>query len=203
MLTLADDSGSMQFDEDGERIKDLKLILSRVAYAASLFDTDGVSLRFMNFDPHDPDNPQRREVPPESLDSIRTEEQIEWLVSKIKFKGLTPMGTELRNKILEPMVLDHARRNSLAKPVLIITITDGQPAGEPSGTLFEVIRNASAELSRMPHYGRGALSFQFAQVGNDKQAEAFLKKLDNEPTIGNIVDCTSSTYQNLPISSNR
>ena len=41
-------SGSMQFEEGGERINDLKLILSRSAETTSLFDDDGISVRFMN-----------------------------------------------------------------------------------------------------------------------------------------------------------
>lgn len=36
-----DDSGSMAFEEQGERIKDLELIKQRVAFAATLFDEDG------------------------------------------------------------------------------------------------------------------------------------------------------------------
>ena len=180
----------MQFDEDGERIKDLKLILSRVAYAASLFDSNGVSLRFMNWNP--PVDQEKR--PLVRLDGIM-EEQIESTVAHVQFKGLTPMGTALRDKILEPLVMTPARQGALEKPVLVIAITDGQPAGEPPGTIFEVIRNASAELSRMPKYGQGALSLQFAQVGNDKNATQFLEKLDNEPSFGNIVDCTSSMFE--------
>lgn len=35
----------MQFEENGERIDDLKLILSRVVQAATLFDDDGISIR--------------------------------------------------------------------------------------------------------------------------------------------------------------
>jgi hypothetical protein len=38
----------MAFEENGERIEDLKLILSKVAFAASLFDQDGIEVRFMN-----------------------------------------------------------------------------------------------------------------------------------------------------------
>lgn len=38
----------MAFEQGGERIDDLKLIMSRVAYATSLFDQDGISVRFMN-----------------------------------------------------------------------------------------------------------------------------------------------------------
>lgn len=42
------DSGSMAFEENGERIDDLKALMSKVAYATSLFDQDGISVRFMN-----------------------------------------------------------------------------------------------------------------------------------------------------------
>ncbi len=50
LTTRVDDSGSMQFEEEGSRIKDLRLILERVSFAATLFDADGISLRFMNTD---------------------------------------------------------------------------------------------------------------------------------------------------------
>lgn len=38
----------MVFEERGERIDDLKLILGRVAEVATLFDDDGILVRFMN-----------------------------------------------------------------------------------------------------------------------------------------------------------
>jgi hypothetical protein len=41
IVIYIDDSGSMAFEEQGERIKDLELILKRVAFAATLFDEDG------------------------------------------------------------------------------------------------------------------------------------------------------------------
>ncbi|KAI9716240.1 MAG: hypothetical protein M1812_005465 [Candelaria pacifica] len=181
IVLYIDDSGSMQFEENGERIQDLKLILSRVAYAASLFDDDGIQVRFMNSD----EGEQNRAV-------LRTEQDVEQIVARVPFKGLTPMGTSLRNKVLEPLVVAPARSNQLRKPVLVITITDGQPAGEPQGAVFDAIKYAAAELSRMPRYGQGAISFQFAQVGNDLKAREFLGKLDSEPGIGNLVDSTSN-----------
>lgn len=178
IILYIDDSGSMQFEENGERIKDLRLILSRVAYAASLFDDDGIQVRFMNSE--------------ERGDNIRNESQVDALIQRIQFKGLTPMGTSLRNKVLEPLVLTPARSGQLKKPVLIITITDGQPAGEPQGAVFDTIRQTVSELGNNPRYGRGAVSFQFAQVGNDLKAREFLSKLDEEPGIGEFVDCTSN-----------
>ena len=48
VILYIDDSGSMAFEENGERIDDLKLILNRVAFATALFDDDGIQVRFMN-----------------------------------------------------------------------------------------------------------------------------------------------------------
>lgn len=42
IVIFADDSGSMIFEEGGERINDLKVILGRVAEVATLFDEDGM-----------------------------------------------------------------------------------------------------------------------------------------------------------------
>ncbi|KIV87825.1 hypothetical protein PV11_03345 [Exophiala sideris] len=178
VVLYIDDSGSMQFEENGERIDDLKLILSRVAHATSLFDEDGIQIRFMNSQ--------------EQGNNIRNEQQVNDMVARTRFSGLTPMGRELQNKILGPLVLGAARSGSLRKPVLVITITDGQPTGESSGDVARIIKSASDELSRNPRYGKGAVAFQFAQVGNDLKAREFLSKLDEEPTIGDIIDCTSN-----------
>ena len=41
VVIYIDDSGSRAFEEQGERIKDLELIMQRVAFAATLFDEDG------------------------------------------------------------------------------------------------------------------------------------------------------------------
>ena len=170
----------MAFEENGERIDDLKLILQRVAYAATLFDADGISMRFMN------------QTPPLNLiEHIRSDQQIEQLMSNIQFKSLTPMGTELRNKVIDGIVLAAARNGQLRKPQLVITITDGQPAGEPQTAVFDTVKYAKNELSRQ--FGPGAIAFQFAQVGNDQKAREFLGKLDDDPVVGNLVDCTSST----------
>ena len=184
MLTKSDNSGSMKFEENGERIKDLKLILSRVSYAASLFDDDGIQVRFMNA--------AAAGVNPALLNGIRTEEQAAALADQAKYSGLTPLGTELRNQIIEPLVVSRARSGQLRKPILIITITDGQPAGELPNTLEKTIIYTEQELSRMPQYGKYACKFQFAQVGNDQGAKEFLEKLDQQRDFGDVVDCTSS-----------
>lgn len=180
IVIYVDDSGSMQFEEKGERIKDLQLILERVAFAATLFDDDGIEIRFMNQNP-----------PEHVISGIRSDQQIQQLITGHKFSGLTPMGTELRKKVIDGIVLNKLRSNQLRKPVLVIAITDGQPAGEPTDAVFDTVRYAVNEVSRSP-FGPGAVAFQFAQVGNDEKAREFLGKLDADPVVGRIVDCTSS-----------
>lgn len=66
---------SMSFEEGGSRIDDLKLIIGRCAFVASLFDQDGIQVRFMN----------------SRVDGngITSEQAAMNLVSQVKFSGLT------------------------------------------------------------------------------------------------------------------
>ncbi|KAK5938400.1 hypothetical protein PMZ80_009370 [Knufia obscura] len=178
IMLYVDDSGSMAFEENGERIDDLKLVINRVAFAAGLFDDDGIQVRFMNSQ--------------QQGNNIKSQQQVEQLIGSIRFQGLTPMGRELQNKILQPLVVGAARAGQLRKPVLVIIITDGQPTGESSRDISNIILGASRELQSNPRYGKGALAFQFAQVGNDIKAREFLKQLDENREIGDIIDCTSN-----------
>ncbi|CAG8223180.1 unnamed protein product [Penicillium nalgiovense] len=177
VILYVDDSGSIEFEEKGLRKDQLKQILGIVATAASTFDQDGISVRFMNSS--------------EKGDGIRNAEDVERLVSQVRFSGLTPLGTSLRSKVIDPMVVQPAQANRLDKPVLVITITDGQPAGEPHGTVGDVIRYAVEETSRT-RYGPGTVAFQFSQVGTDQRARDFLGSLDEDPHIGHLIDCTSN-----------
>lgn len=182
IVIYIDDSGSMQFEEGGERIKDLRLILERVASVATIFDEDGISLRFMN-----------ASYPPNMVENIRSEQQIDQLMRQVQFKGLTPMGTELRNKVIDGIIVPKVRSGQYRKPTLVIMITDGQPAGEAQNAVFDTIKYASHEVSA--RHGPGGIAFQVAQVGNDQKAREFLGKLDEDPVVGRLVDCTSN-YEN-------
>jgi hypothetical protein len=173
---FCDDSGSMIFEEDGERVDDLRLILSRVADVTSTFDEDGVVVRFMNSDV--------------SGDFIKTAAEVQSLVASVPFGGMTPLGTNLEKKVLEPMVVRQVQGRCLTKPVLVIVITDGEPTGEPRGTILTVIRNVVRYLGNAG-YGRGGLAVQVAQVGNDVRVQRFLADLDNDPEVGGNIDCTS------------
>ena len=52
--------------------------------------------------------------------NITTENQALQLVQQIKFSGLTPLGTQMWQKILQPLVLGPARAGALQKPVVVI-----------------------------------------------------------------------------------
>lgn len=176
VVLYCDDSGSMIFEESGERIDDLKLIVSKVAEVATLFDHDGIAVRFMNSS--------------QQGNSVRSKNEAEDLVKSVKFGGVTPIGTNLQNKVIAPLVLDGLRRGTLEKPVLIIIITDGEPSGEPRDTLSNVIGRTLDECIRS-RYGERAVGYQIAQVGKDSRAQAFLATIDNHPRIGHLVDATS------------
>lgn len=182
IVIYIDDSGSMSFEEQGERIKDLQLILQRVAFAGTLFDEDGIDIRFMNEDP-----------PNQQLSGIRSDQQIGQIMANKRYKGLTPFGTELKKKVIDQILVPRLNSGQMRKPLLVISITDGQPAGEDHNTLINTVQYA-VQAAQRSQYGPGAVAFQFAQVGNDTKATEFLAKLDNDPMVGREVDCTSSKF---------
>lgn len=100
IVFLIDDSGSIEFSKlQGE----LKSILKNTAYAGSLFDQDGFSVRFMNS--------------AVEADHVRTGAEAEDLVSRVSFSGGTPLVTSLRGILEKPW--------NPQKPLLVIIITDG------------------------------------------------------------------------------
>lgn len=62
--------------------------------------------------------------------------------------GLTPLGTQLDAKIIQPLLLGPARSGQLKKPLLIVILTDGTPAGEPKEQVFNVIMRTNQDLQR-------------------------------------------------------
>ena len=115
VVFLLDDSKSMTFFTG--LIEELKSILSEVAFATGLLDRDGFSVRFMN------SNAQG--------DNIKTKQQAAALVEQVEFKGLTPLASSLKKKILDPFVYQPHQAGKLVKPVLVIIITDGEVSFVP------------------------------------------------------------------------
>ena len=103
---------------------------------------------------------------------------------------MTPLGSSLDSKVIRPFLASGVNSRNLQKPILVITITDGEPTGEPANTVAQVIKTAK-NLVTNSIYGPGAIAFEFAQVGKDTKAQAFLGRLDTDPEIGKMIDATS------------
>lgn len=103
---------------------------------------------------------------------------------------MTPLGTALDSKVIRPFLGGGIQGRNLQKPILVITITDGEPTGEPQNAVANVIKNAK-NMCANSVYGPGAIAFEFAQVGKDTKAQAFLGRLDTDPEIGKMIDATS------------
>ncbi|KAJ3096289.1 hypothetical protein HDU97_006047 [Phlyctochytrium planicorne] len=176
LVFYCDDSGSMKGAEEGTRIDDMKVILERVAEVATIFDDDGISVRFMNAEVRG--------------DHIRAAYDVQNLLQGIPFKYTTPLGGELKKKILDPMVMKPLREGRLEKPVLVIVITDGEPYPEPRETVYNVISEVKRELSRLG-FPPKTVVYQFAQCGRDQQAQEFLSELDSNAAIGDVIDAVS------------
>lgn len=175
VVFLLDDSGSIRFSElEGE----LKGILQAAAFATSLFDEDGFSVRFLNSDVQG--------------DHIKAEQDAVALVDRISFTGETPLAGSLRNKILIPMV----ERAQLQKPLHVIIITDGVPTDSVRGEFQKYVRECMDKFLFRNAQGQmvhsKVVSIQIAQIGNDKRAMAYLQKLDSDPDVGSLIDCTSN-----------
>ena len=78
----------MAFEENGDRINDLKLILGRVAEVSTMFDEDGILIRFMNSGLQG--------------NGIRDAASAANLVAQVQFNGMTPLGTALDQKVMLP-----------------------------------------------------------------------------------------------------
>ncbi len=109
---------------------------------------------------------------------------------QVQFTGMTPLGSSLDSKVIRPFLGGGISNRNLQKPILVITITDGEPTGEPQNTVANVIKNAK-HMCASSIYGPNAIAFEFAQVGKDTKAQAFLGRLDTDPEIGKMIDATS------------
>lgn len=161
------------FDEGGGRIDDLKLVVTRVVEAATLFDADGISIRFFNS--------------PTGADRVSSVAEAQACLDRVNYNGMTPLGRNLDSKVIQPMLLGPAQAGHLRKPVLVMIVTDGEPSGEPRDQVSRVVQNARDALGRT-RYGPDALSIELAAVGNDQGAQNFLQSIDESPEIGRYVD---------------
>jgi len=104
---------------------------------------EGVALRFIN--QRAPDSSNLRF---DDIESILDREGPDPM-------GGSKIGTNLRSKILKPLVYDKIDSvpKGLARPLLITILTDGMPGGEPQDTLRTAIAECRRRLNatQYPH----------------------------------------------------
>jgi len=172
VVMLLDDSQSMRTKQKGKRKETLKKVLTQICRIFDLANPKGLtSVRFFN---------GRRGI------KDFTEEKVSRLDEHI-WEGVTPIGTELKRKILDPFVFKP--KEPMKKPLLVMVITDGEVEGEKTGLLESVIKYCTQAVAKDTTKGTPAVSFHFSCVGNDKDAQQLLRRLDNHKEIGDYVDC--------------
>ncbi|KAL7629160.1 hypothetical protein AAE478_000679 [Parahypoxylon ruwenzoriense] len=186
VVIYCDDSGSMM----GQRAKAQAALVERIARVATrlLPDDEGVELRFINANGSNLSGLRDADV------KARMEEL------QIKKGMYTEIGTGLKEKILQPLVYDLLQaspKRDLKRPLLVCMITDGQPQSPPrsesssrgqhtSTETYETTKNVIYQCGNIlddNEYSRTSVLFQINQIGNDTNAEEFLKSLAEEERI--------------------
>ncbi|KAJ1706327.1 ankyrin repeat protein [Aspergillus flavus] len=188
-----DDSGSMGGGTG--RIENQRILVARMARIMGFVNPQAAagvaSLRFINADIGNADN--------------LTEAQVNDYMNQTNPNGATPIGTNLKKKILDPLIHNVlSAGQNLPKPYLIMTITDGAPNEEnkslsPLGTDNDVIRSVIADAvnalkTHQPiPYSPDAVSYTISQIGDDQNSKAFLAGLKNNPVPDNVLYVTSES----------
>lgn len=139
-IRYVDDSGSMRDGHRGEkRWTSQNQLINRIARVTTyiLPEGEGVYMRYIN-------------QGISNADSLAFEE-LRDIIQPLTPGGDTPIGTNLRNKILEPLVYSKLP-NDLKRPLLISVITDGDPSKEPRSTFVNAIVECGERLeaARLP-----------------------------------------------------
>ncbi|KAF2265847.1 hypothetical protein CC78DRAFT_460614, partial [Lojkania enalia] len=169
------DSSSMAQDDHWYYQKKLVEQITKIT-TRILPEGEGVALRFINQNVRGSSN--------------LTLEDIVEIMDNMRPGGNSMIGTNLRSKILEPLVYSKINAKNLERPLLIFIITDGAPQGERKLELFHAILECSERLQEA-RYPRGSVKFMIGQIGSDPEATNFLESLRRNTDIGPEVFVTT------------
>ncbi|KAF2131818.1 hypothetical protein P153DRAFT_382712 [Dothidotthia symphoricarpi CBS 119687] len=112
-------------------------------------------------------------------------EELGAVIAPLKLGGDTPIGTNLRRKILEPLVYSNLPKN-LKRPLLISVITDGMPELELRSMFVDAIAECGDEL-KASGLSRKCVRFVFGQLGLAPAATRFLQEIGQNPKIADVI----------------
>jgi len=147
-----------------------------LASVAGQYDQDGIEIHFINST--------------ESRSGVRDSTKVEALFRSVKPHGRTPLGTRLTS-LLEEYYKRLESNPQSTKPVNFIVITDGAPTDndETERGIIKYAKALDAKNARVAQMG-----IQFVQIGDDPDATAFLKKLDDDLPRHGIRDIVDTTH---------
>ncbi|KAF4439214.1 transcription factor [Fusarium acutatum] len=157
-----------------------KALIGRIAKITTkiLPDGEGVALRFINRDVNNSTN--------------LTFDQISNMIQPMDWPpgGDTDIGTNLKSKILEPLVYAKIANQTFDRPLLVSISTDGMPEPENKQELANAIVECGnrLEAANLP---RGSVKFMIGQVGTASSAEQFLDSLRDNQSIKSVTFVTS------------
>lgn len=182
-----------------------KELVQRIAKITTMVlqPDEGVALRFINRNVENTDN-----LTLERLGNVLKD--MDWRPG-----GDTPIGTNLRSKILQPLVYSKLDAGNLDRPLIIIIMTDGMPEREDKTELEKVILECEKKLqdSGYPPQSTSncfhgilffslsltiiiltklaAVKFMIGQIGTAKSAAKFLASLRQNSDIARTTLVTS------------
>lgn len=115
-----------RWDSQNQLINRIARVTTRI-----LPEGEGVCMRYIN-----------QQIP--KSDSLKFEDLLD-IVKPLKCGGDTPIGTNLKSKVLEPLVYSKLP-NNLKRPLLVSIITDGIPEPEPKSTFVDAIIECGDKL---------------------------------------------------------
>ncbi|KAH8819880.1 hypothetical protein F5884DRAFT_892858 [Xylogone sp. PMI_703] len=172
-VILCDDSGSMK---KGSRIKTLEETCIHIAQIATLLQPEGISLRFLNSQSD------------QDLNLLTKEDDIRRKMKKVTYYGPTQLGTVLRQKIVQPLIIDKIISRQLKRPIITVVITDGCPYKEDPHSFKRTIRSCKNDLTTYNREPASAI-FLISRVGDAVAAENFLKQLQQDDELNGMLYC--------------
>lgn len=165
-IFILDDSGSM-LGPSGVGNRTLWQLaveaLRPLALKAAKYDDDGVDIYLIN-----------QYCQGNNLKDAQSIERF-FLGLNAKRQALTDIGRKLED--VTRAYLSDIRLGKPCKPLNVIIITDGAPTDKSD---LEAYINSTAKLLEAGNYPPSQFGIQFIQIGNDREATAYLDKLDDD-----------------------
>ncbi|GAP91254.1 putative ankyrin repeat protein [Rosellinia necatrix] len=202
-ILYCDDSWSMWVEEDkkgkGDRWRAQVELVRRISDVATraVPDKRGCHLRFINTD-----TPTYNNLDKDRVGSI---------MANFGMKdGWTPIGTRLRENVLDPLVYPELNANTIKRPWLILITTDGYPTKEKAmkgvtpgpvdenknedpDRIRKEIRFLGKELENHG-YRQDVVRFSISQIGkkisytdDEEKVKLFLDGLESDPDIQDVL----------------